>query len=69
MAKEDSKELIEFECELIAETEKAYRIRLLLAKKKVKELWVPKSLSEMNEGSKQSQIGIQRWFCEKENLL
>lgn len=65
----DGKELIEFDCEVLNETEKAYKIELLLAKKKKKQTWVPKSISEMNQGKKTSQIGIQRWFCEKEGLL
>lgn len=64
----DSKEAVEFDCVMLNETPKAFKIELLIGKKK-REQWVPKSISEVTGTKKGMKIHIQRWFCEKENLL
>lgn len=69
MTKDDGKELIEFDCEVEGGSSKAHKVELLLAKNKKRTIWVPMSISKLTEKKTGTTIGIQRWFCEKENLL
>ena len=65
---DSSKELVELDCELLNETPKAYRVRLLCGKK-YRDIWAGKTVSEVIANSKGTKLMIQRWLAEKEGLL
>lgn len=62
-------ETIELDCELLNETTKAYKVEIFLAKNKRKQLWVPKSQSDLVANKNGSKITLPQWLAEKENLV
>lgn len=63
------KETIELDCELLNETAKAYKVEIFLPKNKRKQLWVPKSQSEVSSSKNGTKVTIPTWLAEKENLV
>lgn len=66
---DNSKELVEFDCELLNETPKAYKVAVMLAKNKTKTFWAGKTIAEVFSNKNCSKLSIQRWVAEKEGLL
>jgi hypothetical protein len=64
-----SKELIEFDCELLNETPKAYKVCVMLSRNKQKEFWAGKTIAEVISNKNGTKLSIQRWVAEKEGLL
>lgn len=62
-------ETVEFDCELLNETPKAFRIKIQVTAKKSKELWVGKSVAEVNGSKKGTKVSMPQWLAEKEGLL
>lgn len=60
---------VEFDCELLNETAKAWKVEIQLTSKKKKHLWVAKSQAELVANKKGAKITIAYWLANKEGLL
>lgn len=64
MTKND--ETVTLDCEVVGESEKAYKIEVMVGKK-IRSCWVAKSISEMDR--KKTSIELPVWLAEKEKLV
>lgn len=61
-------EKITLDCELINESHKAYKIEVLVGKKR-KQCWVGKSVAEVIGDRKGTKVTLPQWLAEKEELV
>lgn len=64
----EEKERVELDCVLVNETDKAFKVEIMVGKK-TKTFWFPKSQSEVIANRKGSKLMLAHWLAEKEGLL
>lgn len=60
---------VEFDCEIINETPKAFKLKIMITSKKSKELWLPKSQVTVAGNKKGTNVVVPKWLAEKNELI
>lgn len=62
-------EKIEFDCVIVNETSKAFKLEIMITSKKSKTIWFGKTVVTVIGNSKGTKATIPQWLAEKEGLL